>query len=57
MKKESDKDYRTYRSPGGGTYRIPFDQDSIKSDKYWKDMEDRKKQHRDWEDRGEPIGW
>ena len=57
MKKESDKDYRTYRSPGGGTYRIPFDQDSSKSDKYWKDMEDRKKQHRDWEDRGEPIGW
>lgn len=31
--------------------------DSSKADKYWQDMEDRKKAHRNWEDRGEPIGF
>ena len=54
---EKENDYRIYRSPGGGTYRIPIDQDSRKADRYWEEMEERKKQQRDWEDRGEPIGW
>ena len=27
------------------------------NDRYWREMEERKKQRRDWEDRGEPIGF
>ena len=51
------KDYYIYHSPGGGTYRVPINPDTSKLDKYWKDIEDRTKQRRNWEDRGEPIGW
>mgnify|MGYP006877895647 CR=1 FL=1 len=27
------------------------------SDRYWREMEERKQQHRDWENRGEPVGF
>lgn len=50
------KDYYVYKSPGGGTYRVPINQDSSKSDRYWKEMEERAKRHREWEDKGEQIG-
>lgn len=37
--------------------KIVQEQDSEKADKYWKDMADRKKKQREYEDRGEPIGY
>lgn len=27
------------------------------SERYWREMDERKQQRRDWEDRGEPVGF
>ena len=27
------------------------------NDRYWREMQEQLAQRRDWEDRGEPVGW